>query len=348
MTQNRISSEAIMGRLDESKTRWIIREKRKGDLTNRQIAESMKISVIWVKKLWARYRHAESAKITYSTRIGRPEAGLPGRREYSAVISARHKYACGAVKLEDRIRDDTGIHIPHMTIHNILAEDDYILRTPKKSRQRKWVRYERKHSNSMWHTDYKQLDDKRWFIAYMDDASRFITGFGVFEHATGYNAIAVLQEAISNHGRPASILTDHGSQFYANAGEYKQKGASEFEKELVALDIKHILARVNHPQTNGKLERFHGELQRKLGIFTESDYTKTVRITDSNPHVGDPFNTESNRDDVSRFIDWYNNIRPHMSLNEDIGETPSQAFIRKMPPKGEDIIEESMEKRCNE
>ena len=207
----------------------------------------------------------------------------------TAVISARHKYACGAVKLEDRIRDDTGIRIPHMTIHNILAEDDCILRTPKKSRQRKWVRYERKHSNSMWHTDYKQLDDKRWFIAYQDDASRFITGFGVFEHATGENAIAVLHEAISNHGSPASILTDHGSQFYANAGEYKQKGASEFEKELVRLDIKHILARVNHPQTNGKLERFHGELQRKLGIFTESDYTKTVRVTDSNPHAGSPF-----------------------------------------------------------
>ena len=73
---------------------------------------------------------------------------------------------------------------------------------------------------------------------------------------------------------------------------------------------------MNHPQTNGKLERFHGELQRKLGVFTESDYTKTVRVTDSNPHVGSPFNTESNRDDVSRFIDWYNNIRPHMSLNE--------------------------------
>ena len=63
----------------------------------------------------------------------------------------------------------------------------------------------------------------------MDDASRFIAGFGVFEHATGRNAIAVLHEAISNHGSPASILTDHGSQFYANAGEHKQKGASEFE-----------------------------------------------------------------------------------------------------------------------
>ena len=79
----------------------------------------------------------------------------------TVVISARHKYACGAVKLEERIRGDTGIHIPHMTIHSILAEDDYILRTPKKSRQHKWVRYERKHSNSMWHANYKQIDDKR-------------------------------------------------------------------------------------------------------------------------------------------------------------------------------------------
>ena len=234
-----------MGRLDESKTRWIIHEKRKGDLTNRQIAESMKISIIWVKKMWARYRHAESAKIAYSMRIGRPEISMPGRREYSAVISARHKYVCGAVKLEDRIRDDTGIHILHMTIHSILTEDEYTLRTPKKSRQRKWVRYERKHSNSMWHTDYKQLDDKRWVIAYQDDASRFITGFGVFEHATGENAIAVLHEAISNHSRPASILADHSSQFYANAGECKQKGASEFEKEGVYLCRAHHMLRVH-------------------------------------------------------------------------------------------------------
>ena len=50
------------------------------------------------------------------------------------------------------------------------------------------------------------------------------------------------------------------SQFYASESEHKKKGASEFEQELVRLGIRHILARVNHPQTNGKLERFHGEI----------------------------------------------------------------------------------------
>ena len=73
---------------------------------------------------------------------------------------------------------------------NGLASDE-----PKKKGRRKWVRYEREHSNSMWHTDYKQLDDGRWFIAYQDDASRFVTGYGVFDNATTKNALAVLREA---------------------------------------------------------------------------------------------------------------------------------------------------------
>ena len=59
---------------------------------------------------------------------------------------------------------------------------------------------------------------------YEDDASRFVTGYGVFEHATTENALAVLEEAIRNHGKPASIMTDRGSQFYASASEAKKKG----------------------------------------------------------------------------------------------------------------------------
>ena len=85
----------------------------------------------------------------------------------------------------------------------------------------------------MWHTDWKQLDDGRWFLCYQDDASRFILHHGVFAEATTENAILVLDKAITKHGRPASILTDHGSQFYANKSEYQQRGASHFEQELV-------------------------------------------------------------------------------------------------------------------
>ena len=64
----------------------------------------------------------------------------------------------------------------------------------------------------------------------------------VFEHTTTENALVVLENAIRNHGKPASIMTDHGSQFYANASEIKKKWVSEFEKRLVSLGIRQILA----------------------------------------------------------------------------------------------------------
>ena len=102
-----------------------------------------------------------------------------------------------------------------------------------------------------------------------------MTGFGVFAEATTENALKVLDEAIKNHGKPASILTDRGTQFYATESEVKKKGVPKFEQRLVELDIKHILARVRHPQTNGKLERLHWEIQRKIRHFEDSSAGKT-------------------------------------------------------------------------
>jgi transposase InsO family protein len=65
------------------------------------------------------------------------------------------------------------------------------------------------------HTDWARLD--RWFIAYLDDASRFVAGYGLFESPTSENALEVLDEAVVRYGKPDSILTDRSSQFYANA-----------------------------------------------------------------------------------------------------------------------------------
>ena len=87
----------------------------------------------------------------------------------------------------------------------------------------------------MWHTDYKQLDDGRWLISYEDDASRFITGWGVFDEATTEHAVEVLDRAISQYGKSRSILSDRGSQFYATESEKKSKGVSEFERTSLPL-----------------------------------------------------------------------------------------------------------------
>jgi putative transposase len=103
---------------------------------------------------------------------------------------------------------------------------------------------------SLWHTDWYDIDDGRLWIAYMDGASRLIVAYGVFQEETVDNALQVLKRAIAKYGKPKEILTDHGSQFYANEGERKEKGISRFEAFLAEQGIRHILARVNHPQTH--------------------------------------------------------------------------------------------------
>jgi putative transposase len=171
-----------------------------------------------------------------------------------------------------------------------------------KQRRRKWVRYEREHSMSLWHTDWVQLRDGRWWIAYMDDASRLIMAHGVFQEETADNALLVLRRAIVKYGCPRRILTDHGTRFYSNEGELKEKGISRFEAFLAERGIRHILARVNHPQTNGKLERFYGFYDQKRHQFSS----------------------------LEEYVRWHNEIKPHLSLNFEELETPIQAFHRKL------------------
>lgn len=301
-----------MAKLDQKKIRWIIRERQKiedgkdGAFTMAYLAKYSGVTARRIRQLWAQYRAAGRV----------PELDAPGRprsacwnAHASIVTSAYAKYRCGSVELGRMIKKEWNIHIPHYAVLAIMQERGLSSKVPARSRRRKWIRYERAYSNSMWHSDFKHMPGGEWLLTYQDDASRFITGHGVFGEATGKHALDVLRQAIAAHGKPASILTDRGSQFYANKAEFKKKGATAFETALVEMGIKHRLARVNHPQTNGKLERFHGEIQAKFHLFRDMD----------------------------EFVDWYNNIRPHMSLDWDNLETPAQAFARKMPAAGADL-----------
>ena len=246
-----------------------------------------------------------------------------GRREHSAVLHARGNEHVGASLPQEKIRERCGLNIPLGAMHGIMAGEDLAREEPgKKGKRRKWIRYGRTHPDPLWHTDWKQIHggmhDGRWFPCHGDDASRFVTGYGIFDNATTGNALGVLDGAIRNHGRPASIMTDHGVQFYANEKEAKKRGESGFEKRLVGLGIRQILAGAGHPQTNGKIERPRGGIRRKLHEF------ESIMMRKSDP--------------MDPFMQWYNYRRTHMSLND--GETPAEAFERKMAPKGERIIDE--------
>ena len=97
------------------------------------------------------------------------------------------------------------------------------------------------------------------------------------------------------------VITDHGSHFYANKRNKKGEAKHSFEEYCKQREIKQTLCKYNHPQSNGKMEKWFDTYNRHRDDF----------------------------DSIQEFVDWYNRIRPHMSLNFDELETPEQAFYRK-------------------
>ena len=123
-----------------------------------------------------------------------------------------------------------------------------------------------------------------------------------FQNATAENAATVLDKAVEKHGPPKQLLSDNGSHFTSVIRQsYPNPKDSLFQKRLNELGIKHIKARIHHPQTNGKLERWFGTI-------------KPLK-----KHFGT----------LQKAVNYYNHKRPHMSLENGSLRTPYQAYQDK-------------------
>jgi putative transposase len=187
----------------------------------------------------------------------------------------------------------------------------------RKHVRKKWIRYEREFSNSLWHVDWHCIKEQRWkdkwLICYEDDASRLITGYGVNSTPTSEYSVKVLAYAIEKYGKPASMISDHGSTFYAIESDKRDKGLTEFEIYLLKNKIRFIVGKVRHPQSNGKIEKFFDIFESKIRYFSSID----------------------------EFMQWYNCIRPHGAFDISKLETPIKMFYARMPQK-EMLIDPSL------
>ena len=168
--------------------------------------------------------------------------------------------------------------------------------SPEESLKRQpFVRFEKDLCNQMWQADFKgefRMKDGHYCypLDIIDDHSRF--AIRVAPHlGTANVVIPVFRDAFREFGMPDAILSDNGAQF---AGF--KKGYTQFERWLMDLDILPIHGRIKHPQTQGKIERFHRTMKHELLKHTD--------IAD----------IEDARDKLSVWRDKYNNVRPHEAL----------------------------------
>ena len=297
-----------MVKLREGKLKWALRQK---DKKNKELAYICGgIGVRRFQQLKAHYR--KTGEIPMLNPHRRPITQLSEEDVQLILRAAKESRLTGAVSLRLHIKKHYGRLLPYGKIHRFLLKEGLSTPDPRKQRQRKYCRYQREHSFSLGHMDWHESKciPEKHITVWEDDASRLIVSGGEFDNATAENAKKVVLEAKKRAWEQFSALlrelnTDKGSQFYANKADRKgDRGEAEFEQFLEREGIKHMPSRRNHPQTNGKEERWfrtYEEKRLKFGSFGE-------------------------------FIEWYNN-RIHLGLSRKEGITPNEAALNKLRPE---------------
>lgn len=275
----------------------------KEELSAYAISKIQHISERWVWDLFRQYNR--TGKYPYPRQSGRKTKVIPDADTKRILAMKKRHPLSGAYTLE-KLLDREGSHIPHNKIHVVLKAKGLARDEPKKQKPRKYIRYQRKHSNSLWHTDiFENYLDGRNAVLFEDDAARLITNGALMDRPTAANCIKAGKIAIDNFVSPKQMMSDHGTQFVSLPREScPDPDPNSFQQWLEDEDIIHIKARIKHPQSNGKIEKAGGTI-RKLTAYFGS---------------------------LRKAINYYNFERPHWSLNIDECETPFKAYIRKMWP----------------
>lgn len=180
------------------------------------------------------------------------------------------------------------------TVNNILNRNGCISRAESQKRQ-EFQRFQREHCNELWQCDFKGdfalLDGSRCYpLDILDDCSRFCLCIDPKPNTLGTKS--TFERVFAEYGLPKSILTDNGSQFAGFNGGY-----TRFERWLMDLDVAPIHGRVMHPQTQGKIERFHRSMKNEL-----LDHCVFANLQEA-------------RETIEPWRVKYNTVRPHEALN---------------------------------
>ena len=180
------------------------------------------------------------------------------------------------------------------TIHRVLRRRGLVEDQPQKRPRSSWIRFAAQLPNECW-----QSDMTHWHaggrpvevLHFIDDCSRVALSSKVVEVATADDVIELFYATAQRWGLPASVLSDNGAIYTAH-----YRGASTgLEIDLVALGIAFKHGKPYHPQTQGKIERYHKTLKKWLAAQDEFDSMETLQRG------------------VDFFAGYYNEIRPHQA-----------------------------------
>jgi transposase InsO family protein len=243
--------------------------------------------------------------------MDRPKGGRKGSRvpeltKRTILMLKESNPDWGCQRISDMLVRGPALPASPTAVARVLKEAGYELEeVPTRRHPDKVRRFERARPNQLWQTDLftfvlKRQNRRVYLVAFMDDHSRFLTGYGLHASQSSALVLEVLRTAITSYGPAEEILTDNGTQYVT------WRGKSAFTKELEKRGIRQVVASPRRPQTLGKIERFWGTLWRECietAIFLD--------LADAQRRIG-------------HFIDYYNFQRTHQGID---GLVPADRYF---------------------
>jgi transposase InsO family protein len=277
-----------------------------------EVARDYGVSRRWVQTLVGRYM--AEGETAYQPRSRRPLTN-PRRTAVEVeerVVELRKELAdaghdAGAETIAWHLKRQVGSAPSVATIWRILSRRGFVIPQPHKRPRSSWHRFVAELPNELWQADltHWQLPNRveTEIFNIVDDHSRLLVGSTAQRIFKAGDVASDFRTAVSRHGRPERLLTDNGAVF---TGASRGHGWVALERELTALGIVSSRSKPYHPQTCGKVERFHQTLKKWLARQDPAPAT----VADLQARL-------------DLFAAYYNTERPHRGIGR---RTPAEAW----------------------
>ena len=221
-----------------------------------------------------------------------PRRTAAGKEE--RVVTLRQETGWGAKKLQILLAEEE-LALPVRTIHRILKRRGLV--SAEDVHAAAVERFERAQPNELWQMDgkgeYRTRDGVCYPLSILDDHSRYAVGLYALPAFSAERVQECLVRTFQCYGVPEAMLMDHGSQWWSSTNGY---GLTWLSVRLIEQGIQLHFGRIGHPQTQGKVERFHRTLDEAI------------------EHEGRPQELAEWEPTLARFRQRYNEVRPHEAL----------------------------------
>lgn len=286
-----------------------------------ELARIHGISRSWIYELVARFRRGGYQALEPGSRRPRSCPHQVGLEVQAAVLELRHEllsagHDAGAQTIAHHLSGRVSKVPSVATIWRILSRYGLITPEPHKRPRSSFKRFEAELPNEMW-----QADATHWLLAdgteveilnLIDDHSRLVLASAAYTTVKAADVVQTFHEAAEIYGFPAAWLSDNAAVF---SGE-SRRGKVIIETELENLGIRCIHSTPYHPQTCGKVERFHQTLKRFLAKQATPQSVAHLQLQ------------------LDAFRGYYNQERPHRSL---FGQTPLFAFSARLKARPDPV-----------